>query len=76
MHYLNAQEWLEIENIDDDITDYDPIKMSAEFMIKPKKLYRIVFIGEQFQFRENSELQVNALKTIIFSKHCLLIIHP
>lgn len=59
MHHLNAREWLEIENIDDDITGHDHIKMSPEFMINPKKLYRIVFIGEQYQFRENSELQVN-----------------
>lgn len=59
MHYLHSSEWLEIENVDDDITGRDHIKMGAEFMINPKKLYRIVFIGEQYQFRENSELRVN-----------------
>lgn len=57
-HYMNAREWMEIQNVDDDISGVELNKMGAEFMMNPKTLYRIAFVGEQFQFTENSELQV------------------
>lgn len=61
-HNLYGQRWMEVT---DENQSFDMSLSSAidtEFMIHPKKLYQIVFIAEQYQFVENSELKANRLE--------------
>lgn len=58
LHRLNAFQWHEIDDIDKGFVDGNGKKISSEFMMHPNKLYRITFTGKQYQFIENSELQV------------------
>lgn len=49
----------EVTKVDKNATG---IAIDSDFMIQPKKLYRIIFMGERFQFVENVELKVNRLE--------------
>lgn len=59
LHRLNACQWYEIDDIDRELVDGNGKKITSEFMMHPHKLYRITFTGKQYQFIENSELQVS-----------------
>lgn len=60
-HKLNAQQWTTVEDIDQIVDESQFAAIETDFMMQPKKLYKIVFLGEQFQFVENSELKVQSL---------------
>lgn len=58
IHYLSARDWADVVNVEDIKDESKVHKVGSDFMLNPGKLYRIVFIGERYQFTENSELQV------------------
>lgn len=61
-HKLNARQWMDVDEVEKTDGKMMIVAMDSEFMIQPKKLYRIIFMGEQYQFVENSELKVNRLE--------------
>lgn len=59
LHTITARKWMNVKDVDGFGTNSCEGDINAEFMIHPNKLYKISFIGEPYQFYENSELRVS-----------------
>ena len=60
VYKINAQKWIEMNG------DAGENPFGVDFMMQPKKLYKISFAGEQCQFSENSMLSVSKHLQIVF----------
>lgn len=55
---LHAKYWHEVEDVEEPGEKNEEAKIDPDFILHPNKCYKLTFIAEQYQFCENSELQV------------------
>lgn len=66
VYKINAQQWMEIGDENASECSANENTFGTDFMMHPRKLYKISFAGEQCQFSENSMLSVSETLEVTF----------